>query len=149
MPDLLKPGSKAPDFTTTTDAGQTVSLADFKGKKVILYFYPMDDTPGCTVQACGFRDNIGVVDGSNAVVLGVSPDNVESHTKFKAKFNIPFTLLVDSDHSIADKYGVWDDNSKYHIIRSHFVIDENGNIADAQVNVSPEDSVSRALKAVQ
>ncbi len=149
----LQVGDQAPDFVATTDSGETVRLSDFRGKKVILYFYPKDDTPGCTTQACGFRDQYLAIEERNAVVLGVSPDNQKSHTKFRTKYNLPFTLLVDEDHSIAEAYGVWGEKSMMGrtymgIIRSHFVIDEQGKIAQAEVQVSPEDSVARALAAI-
>ncbi len=150
---VLKAGAPAPDFTTVTDTGATVKLADFRGKRVVLYFYPKDDTPGCTTQSCGFRDHYPLIEEKNAVVLGVSPDGVTSHQKFKTKFDLPFTLLVDQDHAISEAYGVWGEKSNYGktymgIIRSHFVIDEQGNIADAQVKVSPTESVERALAAL-
>jgi peroxiredoxin Q/BCP len=150
---VLKAGDPAPDFTTVTDTGATVKLSDYRGKRVVLYFYPKDDTSGCTTQACGFRDNYPVIEEKNAVVLGVSPDGVTSHQKFKTKYDLPFTLLVDQDHAIAEAYGVWGEKSNYGktymgIIRSHFVIDEQGKIADAQVKVSPTDSVERALAAL-
>lgn len=146
----LQPGEPAPNFEATSDEGKTVSLSDYRGQRVILYFYPKDDTPGCTTQACGFRDNYADIQEKNAVVLGVSPDGQASHQKFKTKFDLPFTLLVDEDHTIAEKYGVWGEKTSYGktymgIIRSHFVIDEDGKIADAQVKVSPNDSVQRAL----
>ena len=146
----LQVGDVAPDFTAVTDGGATVSLGDYRGRRVVLYFYPKDDTPGCTTQACGFRDNYPVIEEKNAVVLGVSPDSAKSHQKFKTKFDLPFTLLVDEDHAIAEAYGVWAEKSMYGkkymgIERSHFVIDENGKIADAQVKVKPEDSVAKAL----
>jgi thioredoxin-dependent peroxiredoxin len=143
-------GDLAPDFSATTDAGTTVQLSDFRGKRVVLYFYPKDDTPGCTTQACGFRDNYLAIEEKNAIVLGVSPDGAKSHQKFKTKFNLPFTLIADEDHSIAEAYGVWVEKSMYGkqymgIERSHFVIDENGKVVDAQVKVKPEDSVERAI----
>ena len=143
-------GDLAPDFTAATDAGKTVKLSDYRGKRVVLYFYPKDDTPGCTTQACGFRDNYLAIEEKNAIVLGVSPDGAKSHQKFKTKFNLPFTLVADEDHSIAEAYGVWVEKSMYGkqymgIERSHFVIDENGKIVDAQVKVKPEDSVERAI----
>lgn len=146
----LQVGDVAPDFTAVTDSGATVSLGDYRGRRAVLYFYPKDDTPGCTTQACGFRDNYPVIEEKNAVVLGVSPDSAKSHQKFKTKFDLPFTLLVDEDHAIAEAYGVWAEKSMYGkkymgIERSHFVIDENGKIADAQVKVKPEDSVAKAL----
>lgn len=149
----LKIGSTAPTFTAVTDTGERVRLSDFRGKKVILYFYPKDNTPGCTRQACGFRDAIAEISDNNAVVLGVSPDSQASHERFKAKHDLPFTLLVDTDHRIAQAYGVWQEKTmagKKHmgIVRSHFVIDEQGKIIDAQVKVSPEDSVRLALEAI-
>ncbi len=149
----LNAGTMAPEFTAVTDSGETVSLRDFRGKRVVLYFYPKDDTPGCTTQACGFRDNYPVIEEKNAVVLGVSPDSAKSHTKFKTKFNLPFTLLVDEDHAIAEAYGVWVEKSMYGkqymgIERSHFVIDAEGRIVEAKVKVKPEDSVASALAAL-
>ncbi len=149
----LQAGANAPDFTATTDSGATLRLSDLRGKRVVLYFYPKDDTPGCTSQACGFRDNYPVIEEKNAVVLGVSPDGVKSHQKFKTKFNLPFTLVVDEDHAIAEAYGVWVEKSMYGkkymgVERSHFVIDEQGVIVDAQVKVKPDDSVLKALAAL-
>ena len=149
----LRIGDTAPDFEAVTDTGDTVKLSDYRGKRVVLYFYPKDDTPGCTTQSCGFRDAYPQIEEKNAVVLGVSPDGVKSHQKFKTKFNLPFTLVVDEDHRIAEAYGVWGERSNYGktymgIIRSHFVIDEQGKIADAQVKVSPTDSVERAIAAL-
>lgn len=146
-------GDPAPAFETITDTGEQVKLSDFRGKRVILYFYPKDDTPGCTTQACGFRDNYAMIQEKNAVVLGVSPDDADSHRKFKSKFDLPFPLLVDEDHTIADAYGVWGEKTAYGrtsmgIIRSHFVIDEEGKIADAQYKVSPADSNERALQSL-
>ena len=148
-----KVGEMAPDFEALTDTGDKVKLSDYRGRRVVLYFYPKDDTPGCTTQACGFRDNYPVIEERNAVVLGVSPDGMSSHQKFKAKFELPFTLLVDEDHAIAERYGVWGEKSNYGktymgILRSHFVIDEEGRIVDAHVKVSPSDSVELALKAL-
>jgi peroxiredoxin Q/BCP len=149
----LKPGDTAPDFELASETGEKVKLSTFRGKRVVLFFYPKDNTSGCTAQACGFRDNYPAIEEKNAVVLGVSPDNGRSHQKFKTKYNLPFTLLVDADHSVADAYGVWGEKSMYGkkymgIIRSHFIIDEVGRIADAQVKVSPTDSVERAMTAL-
>lgn len=151
--ETLKIGDTAPDFELPSDTGETVKLSDFRGKRVVLYFYPKDDTPGCTTQSCGFRDNYPQIEEKNAVVLGVSPDGVKSHQKFKTKFNLPFILLADEQHKVAEAYGVWGEKSfmgkKFiGIIRSHFVIDEQGKIADAQVKVSPTDSVERAMAAL-
>lgn len=146
-------GDIAPDFTLPNEAGEPVSLSQFRGKRVILYFYPKDDTPGCTSQACGFRDAYPVIEEKNAVVIGISPDSTKSHAKFKTKHNLPFILLADEQHSVAEAYGVWGEKSmmgkKYMgIIRSHFVIDEEGRIAQAEVKVSPADSVKLALAAL-
>jgi thioredoxin-dependent peroxiredoxin len=149
----LKIGDTAPDFEALSDSGKNIKLSDFRGKRVVLYFYPKDSTPGCTTQACGFRDAYPTVEKRKAVVLGVSPDGVASHQKFKTKQELPFTLVVDEDHTIAEAYGVWGEKSMYGrkymgIIRSHFVIDEKGKIIDAQVKVSPTDSVKLALETL-
>ncbi len=149
----LQIGDTAPDFEALSDTGKTVRLSDFRGQRVVLYFYPKDNTPGCTAQACGFRDNYASVRKRKAVVIGVSPDGVASHQKFKTKQQLPFTLVVDADHAIAGAYGVWGEKSMYGkkymgVVRSHFVIDETGMIADAQVKVSPTDSVTLAMKAL-
>jgi len=141
----LSIGDPAPDFNLPSDAGKNVQLSDYREKRVILYFYPKDDTTGCTTQACGFRDRYPQIEERNAVVLGVSPDDAESHRKFKTKYNLPFVLLVDADHRVAQAYGVW---SGLGMIRSHFVIDGKGMLEDIQVRVSPTDSVERAAKAV-
>ena len=151
--NIIEVGQTAPDFETTTDTGETVRLSDYRGKRVVLYFYPKDDTSGCTTQACGFRDNYIAIEEKNAVVLGVSPDGMKSHQKFRTKYNLPFTLLVDEDHAISEAYGVWGEKSMYGkkymgITRSHFIIDEEGKVVDAQVKVSPTDSVDRALQAL-
>ena len=149
----LKVGDTAPDFEALSDSGKTIKLSDFRGKRVVLYFYPKDSTPGCTTQACGFRDSYPTVEKRKAVVLGVSPDGVASHQKFKTNQKLPFPLVVDQDHAIAEAYGVWGEKSMYGrkymgIIRSHFVIDEKGKIIDAQVKVSPKDSVALALETL-
>jgi peroxiredoxin Q/BCP len=149
----LQVGDPAPDFELMTDQGKKVKLSDHRGKRVVVYFYPKDDTPGCTTQACGFRDNYVHIEEKNAIVLGISPDDVASHQKFKTKFNLPFTLLCDEDHAVADKYGVWGEKSfmgkkSMGIIRSHFVVDESGKLADVQYNIKPTDSVEQALKMI-
>jgi thioredoxin-dependent peroxiredoxin len=149
----LKVGDPAPDFALPSDSGKMVKLSDFRGKRVVLYFYPKDDTPGCTTQACGFRDAYPQIEERDAVVIGISPDGVKSHQKFKTKHNLPFILLADEDHAVAKMYGVWDKKTMYGreymgIIRSHFVIDESGKLADAQVKVSPTESVERALQTL-
>ena len=147
---MLKAGDQAPDFKAATDGGETVSLKDFRGKKVILYFYPKDNTPGCTQEACDFRDSIGRFKKKDVVVLGVSPDSIESHKKFKAKFELPFPLLADEDHKIAEAYGAWGEKSMYGkkfmgIIRSTFVIDEKGKIAEAFEKVKVDGHVDQLL----
>jgi peroxiredoxin Q/BCP len=147
-------GDMAPDFALPADTGETIRLSALRGKRVILYFYPKDDTSGCTTQACGFRDAYPEISERNAVVLGISPDSAASHQKFKTKHDLPFLLLIDEQHSVAEAYGVWGEKKMYGksymgIIRSHFVIDEAGRILDAQVKVSPANSVSRALKVVR
>src|SRR5687768_2406050 len=149
----LKIGDPAPDFELTSDTGDKVKLSDFRGKRVVVFFYPKDDTPGCTIQACGFRDAYPQIEERNAVVLGISTDNETSHRKFKTKYDLPSILLVDEDHRLADAYGVWGEKSMYGrtymgTIRSHFVVDEQGNLADVQVNVKANDSVSRALESL-
>ncbi len=150
----LETGDLAPDFEALTDTGETVKLSDYRGRRVVLYFYPKDNTSGCTTQACNFRDSYPEVEEKNAVVLGVSPDGVTSHQKFKAEHDLPFTLLVDQDHAIAELYGVWGEKSMYGrkymgIIRSHFVIDEEGRIVDARIKVKPAESAELALKALE
>src|SRR5947207_2052145 len=111
--ETLKVGDTAPDFELPSDTGETIKLSDFRGKRVVLYFYPKDDTPGCTTQSCGFRDTYPQIEERNAVVLGVSPDDARSHQKFKTKYDLPFTLLVDADHAVAERYGVWGEKSMY------------------------------------
>jgi thioredoxin-dependent peroxiredoxin len=149
----LNVGDQAPDFETVNDRNERVRLQDFRGKRVVLYFYPRDDTPGCTRQACGFRDNYAKVEAKNAVVLGVSAQDVASHQAFKAKFELPFPLLVDQDHKISEAYGTWqererDGQKSMGMARSHFVIDEQGKVVDVQYNVSPEASIERAMETL-
>ena len=146
----LQAGDQAPDFETTDDQGNKVRLSDFRGKRVVLYFYPKDDTPGCTTQACGFRDSYHAVQEKNAVVLGVSPDGVASHQAFRDKFGLPFPLLTDEDKSISNLYGAWGQREfagrKFMgVIRSHFVVDEEGRVVDAQYGVRPADSVNLSI----
>jgi len=147
-------GSLAPDFALTADDEAVVRLSDLRGQRVVLYFYPKDDTPGCTTQACGFRDNYVEIAEKNAVVFGLSPDGVKSHVRFRTKFDLPFRLLADEEHKVAELYGVWGEKSMYGktyfgIIRSHFVVDEEGKIADVRYHVSPEESVQSALAALR
>ncbi|HEU5219629.1 MAG TPA: thioredoxin-dependent thiol peroxidase [Gemmatimonadales bacterium] len=148
------PGQKAPPFSLPSDSGETVTLAGLKGKKVVLYFYPKDDTPGCTVEACEFRDSWAAVKKTGAVVLGVSPDGVASHAKFRKKFSLPFPLLADPDHAMAERYGVWGEKSmygrKYHgILRTTFVIDEEGRIVKVFEKVKPKGHAAQVLEALR
>ncbi|MEZ5363741.1 MAG: thioredoxin-dependent thiol peroxidase [Bryobacterales bacterium] len=147
---MLKPGDKAPDFTAPVDGGGTISLKKLKGKKVVLYFYPKDNTSGCTTEACDFRDNAAEIDAKDAVVLGVSPDSVKSHDKFKEKYELPFTLIADEDHAIAEAYGVWQEKSMYGrkymgIVRSTFLIDEKGKITEVYDKVKVKGHVADVL----
>jgi peroxiredoxin Q/BCP len=149
----LHVGDPAPDFEALDDKGQTVRLSDFRGRRVVIYFYPKDNTPGCTTQACGFRDQYPAITEKNAVVLGVSPDSAASHTKFIDKFGLPFPLLVDRDHALAEAFDVWREKSMYGrkymgILRSHFVIDEEGRLADVQYDVKAAASPTKALAAL-
>ena len=146
-------GDMAPDFTLLDDAGQSVTLSQYRGQRVVIFFYPKDDTPGCTTQACGFRDNYQALMAAGAVVLGISPDDVKSHAKFKQKFNLPFPLLADTDHAVCEAYGVWGEKSMYGkkymgVTRSHVVVGPDGTLVDVQIKVSPEESVSRAIKHI-
>jgi peroxiredoxin Q/BCP len=146
-------GSKAPDFEVQDDAGRTVSLKQFAGKPVVLYFYPKDDTSGCTAQACEFRDSWAAVQAKGAVVLGVSPDGVKSHGKFKAKYDLPFPLLADEDHAVAEAYGVWGEKSMYGrkymgIHRTTFVIDGAGRVAKVFEKVKPKGHAAEVLAAL-
>jgi peroxiredoxin Q/BCP len=150
---MLKEGTPAPDFELESDEGATVRLSDLRGKPVVLYFYPKDNTPGCTKQACGFRDAYGEYQQRGAVVLGVSPDDVASHVKFKEKYGLPFTLLADPEHEVAERYGTWGEKSfagkKYMgIIRSTFVIDPEGNVARAMYGVNAERNPDEVLAAL-
>jgi len=127
----LKEGDKAPAFTGLDQNGNKISLKDFKGKKLVLYFYPEDDTPTCTIQACNLRDNYGLLKKNGFEVIGVSPDGEKKHKKFEAKFNLPFTLIADTSHRILGEFGVWDQKQMFGhkymgVLRTTFVIDEKG-----------------------
>jgi peroxiredoxin Q/BCP len=146
-------GTAAPDFTLLTDAGEALTLSSLRGRPVVLYFYPKDDTPGCTTQACEFRDAFPAFDGSKAVVLGISPDSVKSHAKFKAKFNLPFTLLADTEKVVAGEYDVWKEKSMYGrkymgVERTTFLIDANGNIARVFPKVKPAGHAAEVMEAI-
>jgi peroxiredoxin Q/BCP len=150
---MVEEGKPAPDFELTSDDGEHVKLSDFRGKPVVLYFYPKDDTPGCTTQACGIRDVYADFRDRGAVVLGVSPDDEASHVKFKEKYSLPFTLLADPGHEVADKYGVWKERNTYGkksmgIERSTFVIDAEGNLSKAMRRVKPETHAADVLAAL-
>jgi len=150
---MLSPGTAAPLFELQSDAGDTVRLADLKGKTVVLYFYPKDDTSGCTKQACEFRDRWRDVEKAGAVVLGVSPDGVASHAKFKKKYQLPFPLLADPDHAVAERYGAWGEKSMYGrkyfgILRTTFVIDGAGRIVRVFERVKPKGHAAQILEAV-
>jgi len=149
----LKAGDPAPDFALDDQRGKTVKLSDFRGKKVILYFFPRADTPGCTTQACSLRDSREAIDTGGATVIGISPDKPAAQAKFDTKYGLGFPLLSDPDHAVADAYGAWGERSMYGkkymgIIRSAFVIDEQGAIVEPFYKVSPKDTVPKALAAI-
>ncbi|HJU48770.1 MAG TPA: thioredoxin-dependent thiol peroxidase [Gaiellaceae bacterium] len=151
---MVETGSPAPDFTLTSDDGSTVKLSDLRGTPVVLYFYPKDDTPGCTAQACGIRDAWGDFRRAGATVLGVSPDDESSHVRFKEKYDLPFTLLADPDHAVADAYGVWVEKKNYGktymgVERSTFVIDAEGRVAKVMRRVKPETHAADVLEALE
>ena len=148
---MIEEGKPAPDFELATDTGERVKLSDFRGQPVVLYFYPKDDTPGCTTQAQGLRDNYSAFSDRGAVVLGISPDDETSHVKFKEKYGLPFTLLADPDHAVADEYGVWGERNfagkKYMgITRSTFIIDDDGNVARAMLGIKPAGHAAAVLE---
>ncbi|HET9610827.1 MAG TPA: thioredoxin-dependent thiol peroxidase [Acidimicrobiales bacterium] len=148
---MLKQGDKAPGFTLSDQDGNSVSLADFAGRKVLVYFYPKADTPGCTAQACGLRDILG--DIGDTAVLGVSPDKPAKQKKFDDKYSLGFPLLADEDHAVAEAYGSWGEKSMYGrtymgIIRSAYLVDENGDVAEAWPKISPKDTPKKLLAAL-
>jgi thioredoxin-dependent peroxiredoxin len=150
---VLREGDPAPDFTLTSDRGEAVTLSSLRGRPVVLYFYPKDDTPGCTTQACGIRDAYGEFERAGAVVLGVSPDDESSHVEFRNKYELPFTLLADEDHAVAEEYGVWGEKkymgkSYMGINRSTFVIDADGNVKKAMRDVKPATHADDVLAAL-
>ena len=150
----VEEGRPAPDFTLTSDSGEAVSLSSLKGSPVVLYFYPKDDTPGCTAQACGIRDAYGEFEDAGAIVLGVSPDGEASHAKFKEKYELPFTLLADADHAVADAYGVWGEKTfagktYMGVERSTFVIDPDGNVGRIFRKVKPDEHADQVLDALR
>lgn len=148
---MLEISNKAPDFKITADDGKIYSLKDFKGKKIILYFYPKDMTSGCTAEACDFRDNIKLFQKKNSVIIGVSKDNTDSHKKFKSKYNLPFTLLSDENMEMLKAYGVWKEKSMYGrkymgIERTTFIIDEKGIIKEIFKKVKVKGHIEEILK---
>jgi len=150
---LIAEGEPAPDFTLATDDGDSLTLSDLRGRTVVLYFYPKDDTPGCTKQASGFRDAYGEFEERGATILGISPDDESSHVRFKEKYGLPFTLLADPEHEVAEQYGVWVEKNNYGkksmgIKRSTFVIDAEGNVARAMYGVSPDGHADQVLEAL-
>jgi peroxiredoxin Q/BCP len=151
---VVREGEPAPDFTLTSDAGRQVTLSDLRGKQVVLYFYPKDDTPGCTTQACGIRDVYGEFEQVGAVVLGVSPDSEASHVKFKEKYDLPFTLLADDGHQVADEYGVWGEKkfagrTYMGVQRSTFVIAEDGTLKKVLRSVKPATHADEVLESLR
>lgn len=150
----IKIGDTAPDFRSTNENGEKISLQDFKGKKVVLYFYPKDNTSGCTQEACDFRDNFARIKKAGAVVLGVSPDSEKSHTNFKEKYELPFTLVVDTDKAICEAYGVWQEKSMYGrkymgVVRTTFIINEKGKITHIFEKVKVAGHVESVLGALK
>ncbi len=146
-------GDMAPAFTLASGAGTKVSLADFAGKWVVLYFYPKDDTPGCTVEACGFRDSKAGLEDLGAEIIGVSPDGSESHANFAAKYDLNFTLLADPEHKVADAYGAWGEKKNYGKIyfgikRSTYLISPEGKVAHIWPNVRPEEHSEQVIKKI-
>ena len=154
MDVTLSPGQKAPGFSLSDQDGRTVKLSDFKGRKVLLYFYPRADTPGCTTQSCAVRDARQDMKKLNVDVIGISPDTPEDQKKFDEKFSLGFPLLADTAHSAAEAYGVWGDKTNYGktykgIFRSSFLVDEKGQVQRAWYKVKPEETVPRAREALE
>jgi thioredoxin-dependent peroxiredoxin len=150
----IQTGTDAPDFTLLDETGTPRSLADYRGQPVVLYFYPKDDTPGCTTEACSFRDDYSAYQGTGVVILGVSPDSPKSHAKFKQKYQLPFTLLADEDHQVSETYGVWGRKKfmgrEYDgVFRTTFLIDPHGKIANVWENVKPANHSQEILSVIE
>jgi peroxiredoxin Q/BCP len=150
---VIEEGKPAPDFELQSDSGEPVKLSELRGRPVVLYFYPKDDTPGCTTEAREFRDAYDVFRERGAEVLGVSPDDIASHQKFKSKHELPFTLLADPDHAVAEKYGVWGERkfagkTYMGINRSTFIIDEEGKVARAMRGIKPAGHAAQVLDSM-
>jgi thioredoxin-dependent peroxiredoxin len=150
---VVEEGKPAPDFTLQSDGGTDLTLSQLRGQPVVLYFYPKDDTPGCTAQACGIRDVWGEFERTGAVVLGVSPDKPAEHVKFREKYGLPFSLLSDAEHEVAEKYGTWVEKTRYGktymgMERSTFVIDADGNVTKIMRNVKPAEHADDVLEAL-
>jgi thioredoxin-dependent peroxiredoxin len=150
---MVEEGKPAPDFELVSDEGTTVRLSDLRGQPVVIYFYPKDDTPGCTTESCEFRDAYDVFRDRGAEILGISPDGEKSHQKFKSKYGLPFPLLADPDHVASEAYGVWGERkfmgkTFMGINRSTFVIDADGNVAKAMVGIKPAGHASEVLDAL-
>jgi len=144
----------APDFNLEDENGVSRKLSDFLGKPVVLYFYPKDDTPGCTTEACEFRDDYSVYESAGVVILGISPDTSKSHQKFKKKYNLPFTILADVDHAVCELYGVWGEKNMYGkkyfgVFRTTFVIDQNGKIKEIFEKVTPKGHSTQVLAVLK
>ena len=151
---MIEEGTKAPEFELTSDTGETVTLAGLRGTPVVLYFYPKDDTPGCTAQACGIRDAWKDFQDAGAVVLGVSPDGEDSHATFKEKYGLPFPLLADTDHAVSEAYGVWGEKSMYGktymgVKRTTFVIGADGTVEKVFEKVKPAEHADQVLEALR
>ena len=150
---MLKIGDSVPDFELMTDTGDPLKMSDLRGRRVVLFFFPKADTPGCTKQACGFRDRFPRIETANATVLGLSPDQPKALAKWREKESLPYTLLSDPEHEVADAFGAWGEKSMYGktymgILRGHAIIGPDGKIEDLRVKISPEESVEEAVKFI-
>jgi peroxiredoxin Q/BCP len=150
----ISAGDVAPDFALPDDTGKVRTLSEFQGKTVLIYFYPKDDTPGCTTEACNFRDDYSAYEKAGVVILGISPDTVKSHVKFKSKYELPFPLLADSDHQVCEAYGVWGlkkfmGREYMGVLRTTFLIGSDGNVKDVFENVKPAEHSTQVLESLR